>query len=235
MIQIAIVDDDSKSLEKIHTYIDRYFTKNAEEYHITEFHDGSEVMDQYEAVYDLIFLDIQMEQADGMKTARYIRKRDQNTVIIFVTQMAKYAIKGYEVDALDFIVKPVDYYGFEIKMRKAVNYIHSHSARKICIDMDGSYLWISTDSIYYIEVFDHDLIYHTENGDYKARGSISALTKQLEGLSYRQCNRCYLVNMKHVTGLEGDWLTVGGTSVKISKRRRKELVDALMRYYGGVL
>lgn len=65
-------------------------------------------MENYQPAFDLIFMDIEMKPLDGMKAAQQIRKTDQKTVIIFVTQMAQYAVKGYEVGALDFMVKPVD-------------------------------------------------------------------------------------------------------------------------------
>ena len=108
MYSIAIVDDDGNDISLLKSAIERYFKENGGDYRIAEFHDGSELMADYAPRYDIVFLDIDMKQLDGMAAAKRIRRTDGGTAIIFVTRMAKYAIKGYEVSALDFIVKPVD-------------------------------------------------------------------------------------------------------------------------------
>lgn len=233
MLQIAIVDDDYGCVSKVHGFVDRFFQSEAGGYQVTEFRDGADLVENYSGVFDLIFLDVQMDHTDGLSAAKKIRETDNDAVIIFISQMAQYAVEGYAVDALDFLVKPVDYYSFELKMRKAVNYIRDHRPQKIMVNSNGDYVMLSSESILYVEVFDHDLIYHTTGAVYRTSGTISQAKQQLGERHFKQCNRYCLVNMRYVTSVQGNELIVGGETVQISKRRRKEVLDALMRYFGG--
>lgn len=115
MVSIAIVDDDTEDILTLERHIARYFAEKGGEYGIASFYDGSELMRDYAPKYDIVFLDIDMEKLNGMAAAKRIRDTDEHTAIVFVTRMAKYAIKGYEVSALDFIVKPVEYGSFALK------------------------------------------------------------------------------------------------------------------------
>lgn len=233
MIQFAIVDDDIKSIETIHRYIDHFYSSSNEEYHVTEFQDGDTLLANYQSLFDIIFLDVEMKRSNGINVAKSIRETDSSTVIIFISRMAKYAVAGYSVDALDYVVKPVDYASFELKLRKALNYLEQHQANKIQLNIDGKYLWLSTDDILYIEVFDHRLLYHTTKGDYSVGGALSTVLAGLEKYNFRQCNRYCIVNLKYVTKLQDNDITVGGKILQVSKRRRKEIVEALLLYFGG--
>lgn len=233
MLHFAIVDDDIKSIKTIHRYIDHFYRSSDTEYQITEFQDGDQLLANYQSLFDIIFLDVEMERSSGIAVAQTIREKDQSTVIIFISQMAKYAVDGYTVNALDYIVKPVDYYSFELKLKKALNYLDLHQKNKIQIITDREYLWLSTDDIFYIEVFNHRLVYHTTTGDYSTSGSLGTVLSQLEKYNFRQCNRYCIVNLKHVTKLQKNDLFVGSSILQISKRRRKEFVESLLFYFGG--
>ena len=233
MIQLAIVDDDPVSVRTIHSYINRFYKDTPEACHVTEFRDGADLIRDYRSVFDIIFMDVEMEQSNGIHVARFIRERDSRTVILFISRMAKYAVAGYDVSALDYILKPVDYYSFEMKLRKALHYLEAHQEKKIQISLDGSFVWLSTDEIQYIEVYGHRLVYHTATDQYEAGGSINALLKELEPYHFVQCSRYCIVNLRHVGQLRDNDLTVGGITLQVSKRRRKDLVDALMLYFGG--
>lgn len=233
MVRIAIVDDDHESVRKLHGYVNAFYRGAESEYAVTEFSDGEDLLRGYVGIFDIIFLDIEMERSNGIKVARAIRKKDTNAVIIFISQMTKYAVEGYDVNALDYVVKPVDYYSFEIKMRKAINYLETHRSGRIQLNMDGDYVWLFSDEIKYIEVFNHELVYHTLKGEYRVNGSMAAAADQLKGYNFRQCSRYCIVNLKYVTGLRDHDLCVEGTVIQVSKRRRKEMVEALLDYFGG--
>ena len=123
MVAIAVVDDDAEARELLGGYITRFAGERGTDAQITGFTDAAELLHHYKPDYDIIFLDIEMAQVDGIKAAQVIRETDPSTVIIFVTNMAQLAIKGYEVEALDFVVKPVDYFSFDMVMRKALQRI----------------------------------------------------------------------------------------------------------------
>ena len=112
MIRIAIVEDEPESREQLIRYLRRYEDENDVKFQVTEYKDGLDILDEYGGQFDLILLDIRMKFVDGMETARKIREKDRNVIIVFITNMAQYAIQGYDVEARGFILKPVRYSAF---------------------------------------------------------------------------------------------------------------------------
>ena len=104
MIRIAIVEDEQLFREKILRYLHRYEEKNKQSFSIKTFENGMQFLTDYRPEYDIIFMDIEMPYLSGMETAKRIRKVDSRTAIAFITNMANYAVQGYEVEAIDFIV-----------------------------------------------------------------------------------------------------------------------------------
>ena len=112
MIRVAIVEDEAAVREQLAGYVQRCTRQYGTLFEVTMFTDGLEILEEYRPVYDIIFLDVEMPQLDGMETARRIRAMDSEVQLIFITNMAQYAIKGYAVGALDYVLKPVPYFAF---------------------------------------------------------------------------------------------------------------------------
>lgn len=112
MTRIAIVEDEAAVREQLAGYVQRYTRQYGTQFEVTMFTDGVEILEDYRPVYDIIFLDVEMQHLDGMETARRIRELDSDVLLIFITNMAQYAIKGYAVGALDYVLKPVPYFAF---------------------------------------------------------------------------------------------------------------------------
>ncbi len=106
MITVAIVDDNKSETEALTSFLKQYGDECGEKLEITAFKSGFDFLDGYKAVYDVVFMDIEMPEMDGMSAARRLRQFDGDIAIIFVTNIAKYAIAGYEVGALDYFLKP---------------------------------------------------------------------------------------------------------------------------------
>ena len=107
MTRIAIVEDEAAVREQLAGYVQRYTRQYGTPFEVTEFADGMEILEDYRPQFDIIFLDVEMKHLDGMETARRIRERDGGVLIVFITNMAQYAIRGYAVGALDYVLKPV--------------------------------------------------------------------------------------------------------------------------------
>lgn len=234
MIKVAVVDDEQQEAGLLEKYFKKLQTEVGEELHVSIFSSGEALVEGYDYSFDLICLDIEMEGMDGIAAAKEIRRLDENVLIIFVTNMAQMAIQGYEVRALDFVVKPVNYYSFSMKIRTAVNIIQNKKSKNIVLPTAGGMQKISTNDLYYVEVNGHYLYYHTTHGTFRQKAALKELEDKLAGLSFKRCNNCYLVNLKYVDCVNKDDLLIGGEWLKISRPRKKEFLQALANYMGGI-
>lgn len=233
-MRIALVDDEEDVLIDAKAYIARYFHGNGEDYSVSCFRDGLDILSGYSpAKYDIIFLDIDMPYIDGMKTARKIREMDEQVILVFMTNLARYAVRGYEVGALSFLVKPFSYGNFAVTLKRAEGILKKYGGNRVLLSSEEGIKVIDSQDIYYVEVYDHWLIYHLDETSIKVRGSMKKLQEQLNCLCFHLCNRCYLVNLRHVTAIKGDMLQVGPYSLKISRSKKKSFTAALTDYFGG--
>ena len=233
MLRIAIAEDTLDDRNKLKEFIDRYSRESGEACYISEFSNGSELLKDYHPVYDLILLDVKMPVIDGLETAIELRAKDTAVLIMFITNMAQYAVKGYEVDALDYVIKPISYYPFALKLRKVQRIFRERSQASRMIPFEGELRRVPVSSILYVEIADHKLCYHTYEGDSTVTGSLKVLEEELKEHHFARCNNCYLVNLIHVRSITPELVFVEDTPLKISRPRRKEFMQALSNYYGG--
>lgn len=233
MIHIAIVEDEERAGACLEQYLNRYAQEADESFQINLFHDALAFLDGYTEAYQLVFMDIEMPGLSGMEAAKRLRERDDCVQIIFVTNMAQYAVNGYEVRAMDFIVKPVEYSSFYMKMKRVMRYIHGNAAKQISVKKDKTLLRFELRKLYYVEVRGHNLEYHTENGVIEVRGKLSELEEKLKGEHFARCNNCYLVNLACVKAVRGLFITVGEDELRMSRSKRNAFLGSLTDYLGG--
>ncbi|MDY0074925.1 MAG: LytTR family DNA-binding domain-containing protein [Acholeplasmataceae bacterium] len=232
---IAIVEDSVQSRETLNNYLERYTKDNQHEFNIFHFADGDEIVSDYEAKYDIIFLDIEMKRLDGMTTAQKIRSFDSDVIIIFITNMAQYAISGYSVGALSFLLKPLPYFAFSQELTKSIERLSNRKHKAILLSTENGVIKINSHDIMYIESFGHDLIIHTTGETYTKRGTIKRVEEELAGVQFYRCNNGYLVNLAYVQGVKDDEVIIGSYRLKISRPRKKKFMEALTQYIGGTL
>lgn len=234
-MRIAIVEDEDVCAAQMTDYIARYQLESGMQMQVTRFTDGAEIIGNYTGGYDVILMDIQMASVDGMSAAEEIRKVDTDVMIIFITNMAQFAIQGYAVDALDYVIKPISYFMFSEKLRKAERRMTLRTERYIVIHSKKEQLRkIDAKDLLYIEVQNHALQYHTTCGDYICSGNLKSVERELQGLAFARCNACYLVNLAHIQRVEQDQLVMNnGDVLAISRARRAAFMQILTDYYGG--
>ncbi|MFC4323700.1 LytR/AlgR family response regulator transcription factor [Litchfieldia salsa] len=233
MIRIAIVEDDEKEASILEKFINQYGETSKVSFHIELIKDAIHLLDHYNPVYDIIFMDIEMPHLNGMEAAVRLRELDNVVTLIFVTNMAKYAVKGYEVDALDFIVKPVRYSTFSMKFKKALAKISSNKDINIVVSRKGGIVCLTSRQMIYIEVVGHRLIYHLSDHTVEGFGSLSDLEKQLQTCNFLRCNSCYLINPQYISHVQGYTVTMtNGDELQISRPRKKQFMAQLADLLG---
>lgn len=235
MYQIAVVDDENVFQEQISEYIKKYQEENEMEIQTVYFADGLKLLESYQCNYDLILLDIEMPGMNGMEVAKKIREKDEEVILMFITNMAQYAIHGYSVGALDFVTKPINYYTFSMKMRRALKRVQKkeNEQKSIVLMLSDGMKKIETKRIYFVEVQNRMLYYHTEEGEYSLKGTMQSVEKMLESDSFVKCNHWYLVNLRHVKEVKNNLVSVGDHKLEISRRNKKAFMQALTEYLGG--
>lgn len=233
MIRVAIVEDDAMYMEQLKLFLKQHEESTGEAYQITCFSDGEDIVSGYKAQYDLILLDIEMRFLDGISTAEEIRRVDSAVVIMFITNMPQYAIKGYAVDALDYVLKPISYFAFTQRIERAISRMKRREERFITLPVRGGKQRLDVGKIRYIEAVDRTLEFHTNTEVISSRGSLATLEQEL-GTQFYRCNKCYLVNLKFVTGVQGEYALLSDTQLQISRAKKRGLLDALNNYLNEV-
>ena len=233
MIRIAMVEDEAAVREQLQGYIQRYTRQYGTEFAVTEFSDGVEILDAYRPVYDIVLLDVEMKHLDGMETARRIRELDRDVVLLFITNMAQYAIKGYAVGALDYVLKPVPYFAFSQQLQKAEEKLRRRARHYLAVPVEGGLRRLDTAQIYYMESEGHRVHFYTEKGEFLAPGALKTFEEKLADLPFARCNSGYLVNLAQVKSVQQGLAQVGPYELQVSRPKRKSFLAALADYIGG--
>ncbi|QRY40114.1 response regulator transcription factor [Microbacterium hominis] len=235
MIRIGIVEDDASAIERLLAHLDRFQKEHDEKFHVGAFHDGADVIADYRPDWDVLFLDVQMPRVDGMTAARRIREADSQVIIVFVTSSPHYAVSGYEVDALSYLLKPVAYASFDHEMRRVLARLQSRPRRDLLFaSTDGVHHRIAVDDIRYIESIRHRIDVHTLDETFSVAATVKAMEAQLSGDGFLRCHSGLLVNLRHVTGIEGNDCRIrGGARLPISRQRKRGFLAALAEHIGS--
>ena len=236
MIRIAIVEDDVIYSNQLEGYLHKYETEYGEAFEIATYTDGNLIVQDYHSQFDIILMDIEMRYMDGMSAAEAIRQIDKEVVIIFITYTPQYAIRGYAVEALDYIVKPVSYFAFSQRLARAITRMKKREQKSVVISVKGGVVRLDADSVDYIESQGHDIIYHTSQGDYTTSGTLKDAEEGLKSLHFFRGSKWYLINLSQVAGLEeGCARFKGGKTIPLSRGRKKEFMEALAQYWDEVM
>lgn len=233
-MRVAIVDDSARDAQRLEDYLTRYAQENSVCFELAVFPNGTQFLDRYQPGYDLVIMDIDMPGLSGVDTARRLRERGDRAVLMFVTNMPQYALAGYEVEAVDYVLKPVSYRDFALKLHKARRYIQRNRDAQIALRIPEGVAVVSVSEILYVESSLHYLTYHLLDRDIRIRGSISQAEGLLPAQQFARCNSGYLVNLRHVEAIDKEDVTVSGRRLKMSRGKRMEFMDRFTRYLGGM-
>lgn len=230
MLKIAVIEDTPDEAKRLVTFLRRFELEQGVSLECALFDKVIPFLENYRFQYDIVFMDIELPDMSGMDAARRLREQDDSVILIFVTHLSQYAVKGYEVDALDYIVKPINYPALAIKLRRAVNCTRNNSGQELMFNTNEGLIKLRASSLMYAEVYKHHIRYCTENGDHNAYGTLKQVEALLPAESFFRLGSSHIVNLQHVVKYIGDEVTVGKDVLPISRMRKKDFLEALHRY-----
>lgn len=233
MIRVAIVEDEENMRKILSDHVGRFFKANGIAFLIQEFPDAIRLLDKYSSQFDLIFMDVDLPTVNGIKASEEIRKSDKTTMIVFVTNLVQFALKGYQVNAFDYLVKPVNYYTFAMTMERALPILLGKEESILVTDNKRVISKIYLSQLRYIEVVDHILKFHLEDKVIESYDSLKKYETLLVPHNFALCNRCYLVNLHHVVAIDKNDVVVGTDRLLISRPKRASFIQALNAYFSG--
>lgn len=230
-IQIAIVDDEAIQADTMTSLISQAAEDIKQTVQITAFSSGEAFLFEVEDYPDLdmVFLDIEMKQVDGLEVAKKIRELDLEMTIVFATAFAEYAVQGYEVQAMDYLLKPIE---VDKIARVLQRHLDKHPSIKETITLDTTEGVFKTvmDDIVYVEVNKRECEIHLVHQTVTVNRTLRELSDELNE-DFAQTHRSYLVNVKHINRLlKADAELSNGDTVPVSRRLAKEIQTKFVEY-----
>ena len=230
MIRIAICDDEKHMSDHIRSMVLNFFRKKNREISLRMFSGGEELL-SYNGQIDILFLDIQMKDMDGMETARKLRADKFRGFLVFITVLKEMVFQSFEVQAYDYLVKPVDDKQFEKTMERLYASMQNASEDSLLVQKGYEGRIIREDEIVFCEIIDRKIYLNLASGevvDYYER--IENLETKLNNRFYR-CHRSYLINLKHLKGYKnGTACMDNGKEIPVSRLRSREFSGVVLRY-----
>ena len=243
MVKIGIVDNEKEAREQLREAIERFGSEYHMEFEVWQFDSAASYLSAEGSACDILYLDIDMPQMTGMELAEKIRETDTEVVIIFCTNLEQFALNGYSVSALGFLVKPVQWYSFHMYLDRALKAIQKRAGRsenaetRRIIVKDGSVSRIiDAAEIKYVEVRQHYLLYSIkdkktgEGTVIKTRGSMQDAVGLLSPYGFVRCSSSFLVNLSCVTAVSRLDLYIGQEVLPIGRTYRDTFTKEFCRY-----
>lgn len=225
MYRIAIVEDQEGDAQRLQAALSQYSQEKQVTFSCKHWKNAENFLEQYDHQYDIIFMDIRLPGMDGMQAARLLRKKDHTVLLVFLTSLAQYAVEGYEVEAVDYILKPITYAALRLKLPRLLRRCAAEEKEILVQSVDQS-VKLRPRDLLYVEIFDHHIQYMTQSGVIRAYGTLKEIEAALPEGFFRVNNQT-IVNLRYVTTVEGENVVLGGREFTLSRRRKKSFLEAL--------
>nr|WP_312216807.1 LytTR family DNA-binding domain-containing protein [Clostridioides sp.] len=236
MIKIAICEDEKETQLLIEDQLDNILKNINIEYEIQKYSSGEELLDSNLKDIDILLLDIQMGQINGMDTARKIRELGNKMEIIFITSLIDYVQEGYEVRAYRYILKPIESKELKQHVITCIKEIETNKNKYIVIKNRSNTYKIYSNEIKYIEVQKKEMSIHTINKSFDVRYSLGKIEKDLNLDNFVRCHKSFLVNLSYVENIKLNIAILeSGEEIPISRYRYKDVKEKFLKFLGDTI
>ena len=230
MISIAVCDDEMLDGCNMAKDIKEILRKTGTSFIVRQFQSGSDLLNAIEN-FDIIFLDIIMDELSGMKTAQILREKAFEKILIFMSASRDYVFEAYDVEAFQYLVKPVSYVKLGCVLQKAVRKLERHSQEFILISQDRTRKKVLLEEIYYFEIRGRVISVHGTDGIFDYYEQIGILEKELKGKGFFRCHKSFLINLKYVNSYNRQEVILDtGEKIPIAKRRYEAFCQETLEY-----
>lgn len=235
LVKVGICDDEEVQRQYLKGLVEQWALKRGEKAVCCCYSDSEAFLFAWEEdkSYDVLLLDIEMKDMNGMELAGRIRREDKDVAIVFITGYEEYIGQGYEVSALHYLLKPVAEEKLYGVLNRAMELRQKEGIRQLFETSEG-WLSIVLADIWYVEAFAHYCTLHLRNCDYQVKRGISSMEKLFAdyGIAFVKPHRSYLVNLKFVTSILREELIMDdGRKIPISRRNYRQVNEAFFRYF----
>jgi len=239
LLLLAVCDDMPVECAEIAKQIDDILRHMNNDVVIHKFFNGQELLNSKES-FDIIFLDIKMPEVSGMDLAKSLREQGKESIIIFITSAKEYVFEAYEVEAFQYLVKPVQTGKLKSVLEKAVKKLQGKTNQDfLMISSDRQTRKILLSDILYIESVGRIAKIHCTKGVMEIYGQIGVLENKLSDKYFFRCHKCYLVNLDYVGTFDKTDITLeSGEKIMLAKRRYNDFKKAVLSYTkmkGGII
>lgn len=234
MIQIAICDDSDADRRTLKRMLECYFARNSQPFDIEEYDNGTVLADDYAdgiMSYQLIFLDIFLQDSHGISIAKIIREFDTDVKIIFFTTSIDFAIESYEVSAFYYLVKPVNEMNLCDVIDRFFLCFHQNPSQSLLVKSGHQTERLLYSEILYIESKNSFVIIHAKNGkQFRLYLKLSELQKILPHVPFLRCHQSYIVNLNYIRSVNRVFVMMDGTELPIRRQDMKKIKDQYFDY-----
>ena len=228
--RIAICDDEQNQIEYITSIVTSWSNHKGHSCEIRTFASAEAFLFEYEEdkAYDILLLDVEMKNMNGIELAKRIRKDNNRAEIIFITSHFEFVGEGYEVDALHYLIKPISVEKFTQVLTKAAEKL-SIEPPSVVISCEGETVKLYESDILYVESFLHYIVIHTKDNEYKIKENISVFENKVSDVFYR-IHRSYLVSLKYITRISRTSVNIGNTELPLSRGKYDDINRAFIEH-----
>ena len=230
-IRIAILDDEEMELENTLGFLRRFASAHSLDVEYIAEKDPRLFLEHDLSSFDLALIDIIMPfEINGFDVAKKLRKANKKIAIMFLTKTLNYAINGYEVNAFDYLLKPLTFEAFSLKMTVFLKTLHATSEKEFAFKSKGAIVKVTEKEIIFIDSYEHYLNVHTAKKTYVTRGNVKDVMKQLGDL-FSRCSNYAIVNFLYVDEIQKDnVLLKNGETLKITRKHKKGFLKDFSHY-----